>query len=114
MMHYRVGDGGFAQLLAKAFAAGHGATVSNGPFDYLAAGTEIHKAIEAMQDEVRTDAPGVRLKAAEHACTIYELLGAYADVITRRTGLLADPEVATWLKGMDALAFLPKKRSNRA
>jgi hypothetical protein len=29
-------------------------------------------------------------------------------------GLIADPEVATWMKRMDAMAFLPKKRSNRS
>ena len=29
-------------------------------------------------------------------------------------GLLADPEMVTWLKAMDKMAFLPKKRSDRS
>lgn len=34
------------------------------------------------------------------------------DMVAMR-GLLADPEVVEWMAAMDAMAFLPKKRSDR-
>lgn len=85
-------DDGFSQVLAYAFAfnAGRAAARITDPMEL---GTALHKTIE---EAVRLDQPGARLSVAEHAtaCSIYDVLGAYADVIKRRIGkspLLAAP-----------------------
>ena len=40
--------------------------------------------------------------------------GGHEFDITAIRSLLNDPEVSTWLKRMDAIAFLPKKRNDRS
>ena len=52
------------------------------------------------------------IKLGSLAVHIEELLSPEGHELDRSAieGLLSDPEVAEWLKGMDAMAFLPVKR----
>ena len=66
-----------------------------------------------MADPLKPDAT-VLIKLGSIAVHADEFLssdGSHFDAEAIR-GLVADPEVADWLKQMDAMAFLPKKRSD--
>lgn len=76
---YRPGQ--FRQVLASAFRIGDGDAVAIDAAEIatMRRGTAFHKALE---NALVMDAPGARFAATE--CTIYDLLGAYADAIQRK------------------------------
>lgn len=66
-----------------------------------------------MKDDVLKPSPGLLIKLGSALIHAEEFLSPHGHHLDKNTfdSLMKDPEVVAWVKEMDELALLPKKRS---